>query len=440
MDGVIAMTAPLRSFLPAHHATSASLQSLHFFVPDSGPRISGVPVGLLLSGEPFYFDEYEAHRAGIINGTGKLVIGKIGFGKSGHIKCDMTRKRYLRRGERRRKKLIFDYKAEYGKVAEVHGTHLTNFDHPDPKRRLKINPLDPELLTPEQQHALVSTILFSATDRRISEIEDEVLAKCLRRVLSDPGINGVPTLVRLADIMRKPHEDDAKDLGISLKEMFDDGRRMSATLRALCEGDLKGIFDGPTSPELKLTNDFTAYNFRGLPERAKPILISCVSSFLEAAWDRGDAAYEVDDIYFEEAWEYFRYLDFARMVRKGQKLHRMVGTNYNYVMHRLSDLSAAGNDGSETVKLAQGLLADTAIRVIFHVDETEIDAVQKLCGLSDNEAFQVMNFRQGTSLWKFGEYSLVVRHTLANVLEPDLIDTNQNMHRNPMTGAFEAVA
>ena len=47
------------------------------------------------------------------------------------------------------------------------------------------------------------------------------------------------------------------------------------------------------------------------------------------------------------------------------------------VMHRLSDLLAAGNAGSEQVALAKGLLSDTETRIVYAQPDGELAATAR---------------------------------------------------------------
>ena len=50
------------------------------------------------------------------------------------------------------------------------------------------------------------------------------------------------------------------------------------------------------------------------------------------------------------------------------------------VVHRLSDLKAAGQDGSQEQRLAEGLLADAETRVVFGQAPEEADRAGELLG------------------------------------------------------------
>ena len=112
------------------------------------------------------------------------------------------------------------------------------------------------------------------------------------------------------------------------------------------------------------------------------------------------------------------------------KLSRASGTMNVLVMHRLSDLTAAGGAGSHQVRLAEGLLADTETRVIYGQPPSEVDHVRELLGLSDTEAKLLPQLPRGQALWKVGTRSFLVDHRLSRAEGP-LVDTDSRMAAEP---------
>jgi hypothetical protein len=96
------------------------------------------------------------------------------------------------------------------------------------------------------------------------------------------------------------------------------------------------------------------------------------------------------------------------------------------VMHRLSDLGAAGAAGSHQARLAEGLLADTETRVIYGQPPSEVDQAKELLGLSDTEAKLLPQLPRGQALWKVAARSFLVEHRLS-ASELALVDTDARM-------------
>jgi hypothetical protein len=95
----------------------------------------------------------------------------------------------------------------------------------------------------------------------------------------------------------------------------------------------------------------------------------------------------------------------------------------------LSDLDAVGDLGSQSRGLAQGLLGDTATRIIYNQPFDEAQAAGKLLGLTSVEIGQLPELAQGEGLWRVNGRAFVVRHLLTDA-ELALFDTNARMTAN----------
>jgi hypothetical protein len=128
----------------------------------------------------------------------------------------------------------------------------------------------------------------------------------------------------------------------------------------------------------------------------------------------------------DEAWAVLADLAIARWIRASAKLSRAHGVATVVVVHRLSDLLAAGDQSSEQVRLARGLLADVETRVVYGQPPSEVGTARDLLGLSDTEADLLPRLPRGVALWKIGNRSLLVEHRLG-AGERRLVDTDSRM-------------
>jgi hypothetical protein len=96
------------------------------------------------------------------------------------------------------------------------------------------------------------------------------------------------------------------------------------------------------------------------------------------------------------------------------------------VVHRVSDLEAAGGAGSEQQRLAEGLLADAETRVVFGQAPAEAEKAGELLGLSRTEQALVAQLPRGVALWRVGKASFLVEHVLSPE-ELALADTDAAM-------------
>jgi hypothetical protein len=96
------------------------------------------------------------------------------------------------------------------------------------------------------------------------------------------------------------------------------------------------------------------------------------------------------------------------------------------IVHRLSDLDAVGDLGSQARGLAQGLLADTATRILYNEPFDEAQTAGKLLGLTSVEIEHLPELAQGEGLWRVNERAFIARHLLTPA-ELALFETSQRM-------------
>ena len=133
----------------------------------------------------------------------------------------------------------------------------------------------------------------------------------------------------------------------------------------------------------------------------------------------------------DEAWAVLHDLATARWLQSTFKLARAVGVANVAVVHRLSDLRAAGAAGSAQQRLAEGLLADTEIRVIFGQAASEAETTRQLLRLTVTERDLVVGLPRGVALWKVADRSFLVEHRIGR-FEAELVDTDAAMREPPV--------
>ncbi len=156
------------------------------------------------------------------------------------------------------------------------------------------------------------------------------------------------------------------------------------------------------------------------------VLMTCATSWLQAALRAGAAGGAQVILVVDEAWAVLSNIGVARWLQSSWKLSRAWGVANVAVVHRASDLAAAGAAGSEQVALAQGLLADSETRVLYAQAPGEVAATAALLGLSDTEQELLGRLGRGVALWKVGARSFLVQHRLSPH-ERHLVDTDARM-------------
>jgi hypothetical protein len=317
---------------------------------------------------------------------------------------------------------VIDPKGEYNQLAAFCGTEPIRFRTGG---SLRLNPLDP-MIGGDAQLALLRSISGVMLGRNLRPEEDACLERAHHEaVVEANNRNAQPTVPQVVNRLLEPSDATAHELRTSTVRLAEDGRQLALSLRRMGSGDLRGMFDGPTSRDFDLSGRLVVFNLREVKDEARPILMACTAAWLQGSWARSDGVRRI--VVLDEAWVVLRHLAIARWLRESWKLARQYGVQNIAVMHRLSDLTAAGDAGSEQVQLAKGLLEDSETRVIYRQSPGEVEQARELLGLTQTECDQIPTLERGEALWRVGRRSFIVQHRIENSIEREIVDTDANM-------------
>lgn len=428
---------------PAHRATTAHLQALYPFVAEGGLGERGVYIGRDLFGGAFIYDAWELYGAGVLTNPNMVVLGQIGRGKSSFVKSLVWRQQVFGR-----QAWVVDPKGEYGPLAEAAGATSLRIA---PGGSVRLNPLQPPGPRPATadrprtgtENGAAARAGAGPTEdggalRRQAELLCSLAAGSLARPLlpqertaADLAMATVaartaePTLPAVVDAMLVPDAEAAASVHTDVVTLAADGRQVALELRRLVRGDLAGMFDGPTSDGIDLSSHLVVIDLSALyASPALGLLMTCATAWLQAALHNDDGIHRL--VVIDEAWAVLSNLAIARWLQAGFKLARAYGVANVAVVHRLSDLQAAGAAGSEQQRLAEGLLADSETRVIFGQPPSEVASATDLLGLTSTEADLLPRLPRGVALWKVGQRAFLVEHRLGRA-EKRLVDTDRRM-------------
>lgn len=402
------MTAP-----PAHRLTTAHLQAAYPFVAEGGLGGRGAFVGKDLFGGSFTYDAFELYERGVLTSPNMVVAGQLGRGKSALVKTLCVRSRVFGR-----RIVVMDPKGEYSNLASFCDTRVIGLR---PGGRLRINPLDPRIARDDQLR-LLHAISAAALDRRLRPQEKTAIERALEQA---SGGRGEATLPKVVDALLDPADDAGESVAADRAALIEWGREVAFELRRLVTGDLKGMFDGKTSRSVDLGADVVVLDLSAVYDSdALGILMTCAAAWLQGVL-AGDATSKTIFV-LDEAWAILSNLGIAKWLQASFKLSRARGLQNIAVMHRFSDLSATGAQGSQQERVARGLLSDTETKVVYAQPHSEIEATRQLLGLTDTEAALLPQLERGVALWKVGERSFLVWHLLGQT-ERLLIDTDARM-------------
>ncbi len=408
------------------------MRTLYPFVVPDDLGVDGCYIGREASGGLFCFDPWECYAKGKLTSPNIVVFGQIGRGKSAFVKSFLWRQLCFGR-----QCWVLDPKGEYGGLARACGVAPLRLG---PGLGLRLNPLDvgpldgrpPEIVGPgaergwapahQRRSELLGALLSSSLGRSLQPEEraaaDVSLSAVERRM-------AVPTLGAVAEALLAPEPGQAAELGTDLEGIRHDGRQVALELRRLVVGDLAGMFDGETSPGIDMAGGLVVLDLSRLyASPALGLLMVCALSWLQGALAGGEGTKRL--VVLDEAWAVLSHLATARWLQATFKLSRSFGVANIAVVHRLSDLSAAGYEGSEQQRLAEGLLADAETRVLFGQAPAEAERAGDLLGLTRTEQALLSQLPRGVALWRVGQSSFLVEHQLGPE-ELALADTDAAM-------------
>ncbi|HEX4540853.1 MAG TPA: hypothetical protein VH112_11465 [Acidimicrobiales bacterium] len=407
----------------AHRVTTAQLGAAYPFVAEGGLGGRGVLIGRDLLGGSFSYDPFELYAKGVLTNPNMVVIGQIGRGKSSFVKSYLWRQSLFGR-----RAWVVDPKGEYADLARAWGVEPVCLR---PGGSIRLNPLEAaagDERTPElagrRRAELLASLGTACLGRPL--LPRERAAVDLAVEAAGRRVDGAPTtLPAVVDALLEPTREAAQAIRTDVDALAADGRDVALELRRLVHGDLSGMFDGPTTPGVDLDGSLVVLDLSAVyGSDALGILMTCATAWLQLALSRRDGQRRI--VVVDEAWVILTNLGVARWLQASWKLSRAFGVANVAVLHRLSDLGAAGAAGSEQVGLAQGLLSDSETRVVYGQPPGEVESAGSLLGLTSTEADLLPQLGRGVALWKVGQRSFLVEHHLAATERP-LVDTDATM-------------
>jgi hypothetical protein len=203
-------------------------------------------------------------------------------------------------------------------------------------------------------------------------------------------------------------------------------------LNELVSGQLRGMFDGPTSEGVRLDAPITVLDIAETGGTAGTgILMLCATAWqrgaIMAGKDRGSVEPTIHVT--DEAWRALAVTRQAEAAQERTKLSRDHNVSSIYLVHKLADLKTSGDEGSRVRAITENLVADCATRVVYAQPPSEEPVLRETLGLTDTEIAVVTSpriMRTGQALWKIGDRSFLVQ-TLLSPAEAALVQTRDTM-------------
>jgi type IV secretory pathway VirB4 component len=367
------------------------------------------------------YDPWVLYQSRIITNPNLLLAGVIGSGKSSTAKALITRSIALGH----KAYVPCDPKGEWTPVAEAVGGSVIKLG---PGLSTRLNPLDAgsrpdgvldedwDRMVRSRRRALLGTLAESTLGRPLTAVEHTALDLAVDRAAQMPE----PTIPDVVGALFEP------DVGDETSAV--DSRELAHAIRRLVHGDLAGLFDGPSTtrfdPSRPMVTLDSSWIGAGGNDQALRLTLACASSWLEAAVT--DPAGGKRFIVYDEGWRVMRDPALLRRMQEQWKLSRAWGVSNILIVHRLSDLAAVGDLGSEARALAEGLLADCSTRIMLRQEPDQLARTATLLGLTDVEMSTIAKLPKGRALWRLPSRSFVVQ-LVRHAREVALFDTDGRM-------------
>jgi type IV secretory pathway VirB4 component len=410
---------------PAHRFTTRHAQAIYPFTAAGGLGGRGAFIGRDGGGGAFCFDPWVLYEEGALDDPNAIVLGKLGQGKSALVKTFLWRMLLFGR-----RAFVLDVKREYGPLCDAVGVRPISLV---PGGGVRLNPL----ASRPEEHAqieLLRAIATTAIGAPVDQAEAAALREALRAVRRR---RREPTLPDIAVALFDPPAEMAAILQTTPERLAADARRAALALQDLCQGPLRGMFDGPTTPGLDLGARLLVLDLHAVRDSpAVGILMACATAWMSALLARTaqrpgrERLINVAD----ESWKIIQHTGLGEWFQSNFKLARQFGVMNLVVLHKLGDLQAVGDAGSRAARIAEGLIADASTRIVYHQDESQVELTRSLLGLSHTEARLLPVLGAGQALWRVGSRSFVVQHHRSR-LERRLTDTDTGMR---ITGGSRA--
>ena len=415
---------------PAHETSTAHLQGALPFLAAGAPSVRGIYIGRDAYGQPFCCDPFEAYQEGLVTSPNIAMIGQVGSRKSTLVKSILWRSRLFGRLA-----WVIDVKGEYGPLCSATGGTMVALR---PGGTMRLNPLSPHAGA-EQQDELLQAVAAAALGRELEPQESTGLTAALD-VVRERGEGPEPVLPEVAEALLRPTGEMAARLVTDVERLTADVRTVALALVRLTDGELHGMFDGPTSASIDWSAPLIVIDLAEVrTSKALVVLMACATAAIQAQviarHRRAEIAQQPAPKTFgviEEGWRLTAHEPIARMLQAKWKLARKYGESNIGVFHRVTDLTA-GPAGSAAVQLAEGLLAETEIRVAFKQAPDQIEAARQRMGFSATETALLPLLDPNVAIWHVGRHRSVVQHRVST-FERALVETDQQMHLQPRTG------
>ena len=382
-----------------------------------------MPVGRHIHwGQVVALDPIAWLQAGLVTNPGVFILGQPGVGKSALAKRLVVGMA----GTGTTPLVLGDIKPDYVRLTDALGGQTIRVG----RGQHRINPLDAGPLGDAaaqlhhaghghagdqvlaeirgRQIALVCALLAVGRNHQpVTPGEETVLAATIDHLATEHADE--PTLRDVIAVLRDPppHVLDAAEHD-TVDQFLADTRDLRQTLRALCDGALRGILDGPTTTPLDLDAPAVNVDISAVASSGED---KTVAAAMLTTWAYGfatiDASLALAEAGLAPPRNYLVVLDELWRALRGApglvdradaltRTNRQRGVAQLMLTHSLADLDALPIEPDRAK--ARGFVERSAITILGGLPPRELDAVAEIVGrLSDEERAMVTSWSTPTS-------------------------------------------
>ncbi len=401
-----------------YQGTTFQLAGLFPFMAGSGSPTLGVPVGRhMLWGSAVALDPFAWLEAGLVTNPGAMLLGQPGAGKSALAKrliLGLT-------GFGVHTLILGDTKPDYTRLVEYVGGQVVRVG----RGMDRINPLDSgpmRQVLPRLGGVQADQLRLEIRGRRLSLLlalcalirrhpmdnrEEVVLGRAVdltaeRLTDRDPTIPDI-----LAVLEQGPDELRSAARSTGPGDYHTRVDELAFTLNLLCEGSLKGVFDGPTSRPIDLSSPAVSVDISHVAAAGDTL----VAAAMLCTWGYGfglvDAAAVAADRGLAPRRRYLAVMDELWRALRGApglvehadaltRLNRQRGMASLMITHGLGDLQALATE--EDRAKAAGFIDRSAIKILAALPHNELDRVSQIVRMSAPERDLVASWA-ATDAW-----------------------------------------
>lgn len=408
--------------------------------PPSSPQ--GLFVGQdTVSGQMVLHDVFQAYEDGVLTSPNFVVIGDVGKGKSSLLKTWAVLRPLILAG---RRAVVIDKKLQRWADGTRSGenTQLARFFGTEPiafqigSGGSCINPLDPGIAAlldehedgedtagqrPAGQSMLIRGILHRALDRALTPREGKAVREAHRAALEHGARQDRHATLRdVYDALLHPSALAADRAVTTTEELREWGRDAAYELDRLIDDDLRGLIDGPTTPNVRLNSQLTVFDVSRLPEEgpALSVVMTIINTWLSNLLATEQQRWRTHFV-VEEGWHLVAGPT-AKVFQRNWKLARGLGLSNGVAIHHISDIP----EDSPAVALLKE--AET-IFIYGQARHNDAEECMRLFGLPSVTGDVIRQLPKGVCLLKVGARPpLMVRH-LRSEIETELTNTDAAM-------------